>query len=323
MKILVTGAAGFVGSHLCKLLARKKFKVAGIDCISDYYDKKFKLDRLKWIGKKNFKFYQINLLNKKNLSLFFSENHFNLIIHLAAQPGVIYSLKNPYSYIENNIMAYLNLLEFAKKKEIKNIIYASSSSVYGKSNKLPFNESQIINKPLTIYAATKITDEHISYSYSNLYSMNFVGLRFFTVYGPWGRPDMSPYIFVKSILNGTTINLFDKGNGIRDFTYIDDVINGILKIVQKFKKENKLPKYQIYNIGNSEPTKINKVLTLMEKIIGKKAKISLKPRRKADMQSTFSDSSKFENHYKFKTKFSLENGLKLFIKWFRNYHKKK
>ena len=320
MKILITGAAGFIGSHLSKLLSKKGYKILGIDCVSDYYDKKLKLDRVKWIKNKNFKFYQLNLLNKKNLESFFSENKIDLIIHLAAQPGVMYSMENPFAYIENNIMAYLNILELSKKFNIKNIIYASSSSVYGKGNKVPFKENLKTNKPLTIYSATKITDEYISYVYSNLYSMNFVGLRFFTVYGPWGRPDMSPFIFVKNILKNKKISLFDRGEGVRDFTYIDDVVISIFKIVQKFKKNKKLPKNEVFNIGAGKPVKITSFLNLIESFLNKKAKINLKKNRKADMKITYSDSSKFKKYYEYQPKIELKEGIKKFIIWFKKYN---
>lgn len=320
MQILITGSAGFIGSHLSRHLSKKGYRVHGIDSISDYYEKKLKLDRLKWVKNKNFRFTQLNLLDKKNLEIFFSENKFDLIIHLAAQPGVLYSLKNPFAYIENNIIAYLNILELSKKHEVKNLIYASSSSVYGKGNKVPFSESAKTDMPLTVYAATKITDEYISYVYSNLYSMNFVGLRFFTVYGPWGRPDMSPFIFVKNILKGNVINLYDAGRGVRDFTYIDDVINSISRIVQQFKKNKKLPKHEVFNIGASKPVMIKHFLNLIELNLKKKAKVSLKKNRKADMKKTYSDSSKFQKHYGYTHKIDLKNGIKQFIIWFKKYY---
>jgi len=321
MKILITGAAGFIGSHLSKYLAKKKHKVIGIDCISDYYDKKLKLNRLKWIGKKNFLFIQLDLLDKKSLDNFFLTNKIDLIIHLAAQPGVIYSMENPFSYIENNIKAYLNLLEGAKKNKIMNIIYASSSSVYGNSSKIPFKENANLSKPLTVYAATKITDEHISYVYSNLYSMNFIGLRFFTVYGPWGRPDMSPFIFTKKIISKKEIELFDNGNGIRDFTFIDDVILSIDKIVENFVKTKKLSKNEIYNIGNGNPIKISKFLSIIEKVLNIKAKKVNKSSRVADMKLTFSDNNKFYKDYNFVPKFNVTEGVIEFIKWFKKYYK--
>ena len=321
MKILVTGSAGFVGSHISRFLAKKNYKIFGLDCLSDYYDKKLKLDRIKWIGKKNFKFVQLDLLDKKSLDNFFASQKIELVIHMAAQPGVIYSMENPFSYIENNIKAYLNLLEVAKKNKIKNIIYASSSSVYGNSSKIPFQESAILNKPLTIYAATKITDEHISYVYSNLYSMNFVGLRFFTVYGPWGRPDMSPYIFVKKILANQEIELFDKGNGIRDFTYIDDVVFSIDSIVKVFLKKKKLPSCEVYNIGNGSPVKISKFLSIVQDELKINAKKINKPSRKVDMKATFSDSSKFYKYYRYAPRIDIKDGIKEFIKWFKKYHK--
>ena len=321
MKILITGAAGFIGSHVARYFAKKKYKIYGLDSISDYYDKKLKLDRLKWIGKKNFIFYQLDLKDKKSLDNFFSSRKIDLIIHLAAQPGVIYSMENPFSYIDNNIRAYLNLLEAAKKNKILNIIYASSSSVYGNSSKVPFGENDNLNKPLTVYAATKIADEHISYAYSNLYSMNFIGLRFFTVYGPWGRPDMSPYIFTKKILSNKEIVLFDKGNGKRDFTYIDDIVLSINKIVEAFIKKKKLPRNEVYNIGNGRPIKIIKFLSIIQNVLKIKFKTINKAPRVADMKLTFSDNSKFYKHYKFMPKISVNEGVIKFINWYKKYYK--
>lgn len=316
MKILVTGCAGFIGSHVSKILLKKNFFVYGIDCLSDYYDKKYKLNRLKWISHKSFSFTQVNLLDLKNVGIFFSKNKIDLVIHMAAQPGVIYSIENPYEYIQNNIMAYLNLLEVCNKNKIRNIIYASSSSVYGSNNVTPFEEKQKTDSPLSIYAATKITDEHISSVYSNLYNMNFIGLRFFTVYGPWGRPDMSPFIFVKKILSGNKINLYDNGKGIRDFTYIDDVCNSVLKIVNKFKKEKKLPN-EIFNIGCGNPIRMIEFIRIIEKNLKIKAKIVMQNSRKVDMKETYSNSKKFFKFYKYSPKINLEEGVKKFVNWYK------
>jgi UDP-glucuronate 4-epimerase len=258
----------------------------------------------------------VNLLDLKNLGIFFSKNKIDLVIHMAAQPGVIYSIENPYEYIQNNIMAYLNLLEICNKNKIRNIIYASSSSVYGSNNVTPFEEKQKTDSPLSIYAATKITDEHISSVYSNLYNMNFIGLRFFTVYGPWGRPDMSPFIFVKKILSGSKINLYDNGKGIRDFTYIDDVCNSVLKIVNKFKKEKKLPN-EIFNIGCGNPIRMIEFIRIIEKNLKIKAKIVMQNSRKVDMKETYSNSKKFFKFYKYSPKINLEEGVKKFVNWYK------
>jgi len=322
MKILITGVAGFIGSHLAKFLCQKKITVYGIDNISDYYDKKLKIDRLNWIKNKNFLFNQVDLLDKKNLDIYISKNRFDIIIHLAAQPGVVYSIENPFAYINNNIIAYLNLLEICKKRKISNIIYASSSSVYGKKNTAPFKESQKTDTPLTIYSATKITDEYISYVYSNLFSMNFIGLRFFTVYGPWGRPDMSPYIFIKKLINNSKITLYDHGKGIRDFTYIDDIVKAIYQIIKKFKKTKTLPKCEVYNLGLGQPISIKFFLNQIEKLLNKKAKIKIEKKRKADMKITYSDSSKFHKDYNYTFKTTTKKGLKNLFNWYQGYIKK-
>ena len=322
MKILITGAAGFIGSHLARFLCKKKISIYGIDNISDYYDKKLKLDRLKWIKNKHFNFNQVDLLDKKSLDMYISKNKFDLIIHLAAQPGVVYSIENPFAYIENNIMAYLNLLEICKKRKISNIIYASSSSVYGKKNKAPFRENQKTDTPLTVYSASKITDEHISYVYSNLFSMNFIGLRFFTVYGPWGRPDMSPYIFINKLINNSEINLFDHGRGIRDFTYIDDIVDAIYLIVKKYQKVKSLPKHEVYNLGLGQPISTKNFLNQIEELLNKKAKIKNEKKRKADMKITYSDSSKFKLDYNYTFKTTTKKGLKNLLDWYQRYIKK-
>jgi UDP-glucuronate 4-epimerase len=317
MNILVTGCAGFIGSHVSKILSNNNYFVYGIDSLSDYYDIKYKLNRLEWIKNKNFSFFKINILDLKKLNVFFTNNKIDLVIHLAAQPGVLFSLKNPYEYIQNNITAYLNILETCRKNKIKNIIYSSSSSVYGKQNKTPFKEEQKTDTPLSVYAATKITDELISFVYSNVYNMNFIGLRFFTVYGPWGRPDMSPYIFVKKILENKKITLYDNGKGVRDFTYIDDVSFSILKIVKKFKNKKKLPNNEIFNIGCGNPIKVIDFIKIIEGSLNIKAKILMKNLRKVDMKTTYSNSKKFLKFYKFKPKISLQEGIDKFIDWYK------
>ena len=330
--ILVTGADGFIGSHLSRHLSKKGYRVHGIDSISDYYEKKLKLDRLKWVKNKNFRFTQLNLLDKKNLEIFFSENKFDLIIHLAAQPGVLYSLENPFAYIENNIIAYLNILELSKKYEVKNLIYASSSSVYGKGNKLPFSESAKTDTPLTVYSATKITDEYISYVYSNLYSMNFVGLRFFTVYGPWGRPDMAPMLFANAILHNEPIQVFNYGEMERDFTFIDDIVEAIFKCCfkpatpnNKFDYLNPDPSssfapYRLFNIGNSRPIKLLKFIEILEKEIGIKAVKNFKPMVKGDVKSTKAECLRLSDWIQFTPKTSIDRGVEYFIKWYRDYY---
>ena len=284
MSILITGCAGFVGFHTTKKLLELGYDVIGIDNLNSYYSKKLKLDRLSILKKtKNvsqFHFFKINIVNKKLLFNIFKKRKILYVIHLAAQAGVRYSLQNPESYITNNINGFFNIIEACKKFNIRHLYFASSSSVYGNQEKVPYNENDEVSKPISIYAASKISNELISYSYSNLYNMNITGFRFFTVYGPWGRPDMAPFIFLDSLMNGKEINLFNKGDLIRDFTFVDDIVGSIIKILKKDEITSTL-KYRIFNIGNSTPIHLKDFVFEYEKTTNKKFKINYLPMQKA------------------------------------------
>ena len=273
MKFLVTGVSGFIGMHVCKKLLDLGYEVIGIDNINSYYDISLKKDRLKQIHSKNnqFKFYKIDILEYKILEKVFEENNFDYVIHLAAQAGVRYSLENPKSYIDSNLNGFFNIIELSKIYSVKHLYYASSSSVYGLNKKFPWKESHNTDAPAALYGATKKSNELIAFSYSNLFKLKTTGLRFFTVYGPWGRPDMSLFIFTKAIFEGEQIKLYNKGDMVRDFTYIDDVTEAILKLVNISTKNNDIKNnFEIFNIGLGEPISLLKYVEIIEKEIGKK-----------------------------------------------------
>ncbi|MCE2993022.1 MAG: NAD-dependent epimerase/dehydratase family protein [Alphaproteobacteria bacterium] len=317
MRILVTGAAGFIGFTLSKFLLENRFYVIGIDNIHDYYSAALKKDRLSILEKhQNFEFNQIDLADYESVSSLFTCADFDMIIHLAAQPGVRYSIINPSAYIKNNIDAYLNILECAKTlKTLKHIVYASSSSVYGANTKLPYSESDTISKPNSLYATTKITNELMSENYHHIYGLNFVGLRFFTVYGPWGRPDMAPFIFTKNIIEGKEIQLFNHGNLKRDFTYVDDIVAGIVGAINHSPAGN-----EIYNLGNNEPVALLEFVETLSDAIGKKPIIKLVEMQKGDVYETYAEITKAQQAFGFEPKTNLKTGLKSFVEWYKSYY---
>ena len=341
MKVLITGAAGFIGFHLTKKLIEKKISVYAIDNFNNYYDVNIKKKRVRIlfnIAKKKrvfFKLSKIDLSNKNRINKI-KKIKFNVIINLAAQAGVRYSLKNPHSYIRSNVEGFLNILELAR--EIKNplLIYASTSSVYGGSKDIPFNEKNSAVHPLQLYAATKRSNELMAHAYSYLFGINTIGLRFFTVYGPWSRPDMSLYTFAKNIMDGKPIKIFNKGKHIRDFTYVDDIVTSIYKLMisHKFKKykpqkilntlnpsSSSVP-FEIFNIGNNKPTKLMYYIDLIEKGLGKKAIKKFVSFQKGDIQNTHANVNKLIKKIKFKPSTSIEKGIKNFCDWFLSYYKK-
>ena len=323
MKILITGCAGFIGFHLAeKLLTNNKFRVYGIDNLNTYYDVKLKQDRLKILKKNiNFNFKKLDISNFVKLSKNFKENKYDYVINLAAQAGVRYSITNPDTYFENNISGFYNILEVSKKIKIKHLIFASTSSVYGEQSKWPLKENFNTDKPLSFYAATKKINEVMAYSYSNIYKLPCTGLRFFTVYGPYGRPDMALFKFVKNINSAKRIKLYNSGNHYRDFTYVDDIVESIIRLIKKPSKE-KIP-YEIFNIGGSKPHHLKKTfLRYIEKILSKKAKINNLPMQMGDIFKTHADTKKLQNKINYKPKTNLKNGINNFIMWYKIYFKK-
>ena len=328
-RYLVTGCAGFIGFHVSLKLLKLNFKVIGIDSLNNYYDKGLKIQRLKILKKnKNFIFFKLNIKYRILLEKIFKKFKPEKIIHLAAQPGVRYSIINPHAYIDNNIVAFLNILHLSKNYRVKHFIYASSSSVYGDNKKIPFNEKDPTNHPLQLYAATKKANELMAYSYSSLYKIPTTAIRFFTVYGPWGRPDMALFLFTKNILRKKPINIFNHGKHIRDFTYIDDAVDGVIKIVNKIPKIVKEKKHKddfvphrIINIGSSKKIKLIKYIKAIELALKIKAIKNLLPKQKGDMNTTFSDISLINKLVNYKPKTKINDGFKKFTNWFIKYYK--
>lgn len=317
--ILITGCAGFIGYSLSIKLLKKKFNILGIDNLNSYYDKNIKLDRLKNLQKfKNFSFYKLDISKKKFIDSL-QNKEFDILINLAAQPGIRYSILNPHKYIDVNVKGFLNVIEFCKKKNIKKIYYASSSSVYGGLKELPFKEDATVNKPLQIYAVTKITNELMAEAYAKLYKINFIGFRFFTVYGPYGRPDMSIYKFTDKIYNSRKITINGNGNYQRDFTFIDDITNVIFKFIKLDKGLHKLSGSRIFNIGNGHKISINKIIEIIEKQLKKKAGIYYSKSIEADMEITHASFKKLENIIGKSKKTNIETGIKKFIDWYLQY----
>ena len=317
-KYLITGSAGFIGFHLSKKLLLGGSTVIGVDNLNNYYDQNLKKNRNKILKKyKNYKFKKIDIKNYKKLESVFKKNKFECIINLAAQAGVRYSLINPKSYIDNNIIGFFNVIDLTKKYKVKNIIYASTSSIYGIQSKFPIEENFDTSNPTQLYAATKKSNEVIAASYSKLYNINTIGLRFFTVYGPWGRPDMAPIKFAKNIIKGKPIEVFNKGKHSRDFTFVDDIVDGIFKII---KKRKKVSKNKIYNIGNGKKVSLIEYIKLIEKNLNKKAKKKFLPLQKGDVIKTHSSTKLLRKDYGYVSKTSVTNGVKKFINWYLSYY---
>ncbi len=318
MKILVTGGAGFIGSHTAKKLIELGHQVVIVDNFNDYYDPRLKEDRIKiFLKGLKFKVYRLDIADDKKLAAVFKKEKFTKIIHLAAQAGVRYSLENPRVYVEANILGTFNLLELARRYGVKDFIYASSSSVYGNNKKIPFSESDRVDEPISLYAATKKSTELMAYTYHHLFGINTVGLRFFTVYGPWGRPDMAYFKFTKNILAGQPIEIYGQGLMDRDFTYVDDIVAGIVKT---FKIKSGA---EIFNLGNSRPEKLMKMIGLIEKNTGKKAMVKMKPMQAGDVRKTYADIGKARKILGYKPKINLEEGIKRFVAWYGGYQESK
>ena len=321
MRVLITGAAGFIGFHLSMYLLKRKFVVYGVDTLNSYYDKKLKISRLN-ILKKNpkFKFKKLGISNKKKINNFFDKNKVEIIINLAAYAGVQYSLKNPDKYFKTNEIGFYNLLENAKRKKIKKVLFASSSSVAGDLKKNLFSEDDITDFPISLYAATKKNNEILAHFYAKNYKIKIIGIRFFTVYGSFGRPDLSIYKFAKLIQNNKPITINNFGNHYRDFTYIDDAIKCVFKLLtlRQFHKKEKLnnPYFQIFNLGGGKKIKITKIVSILEKYLNKKAKINMGPLKKGDIISSQSDISKLKRNIKYFPNTTIDTGLKKFVEWF-------
>ncbi len=318
MKILVTGGAGFIGFHLAKKLSEKE-DVVIVDNLSDYYDIKLKEARLEQI-KDNVEFHKIDISDFSSLKKIFEKYEFDLICHIAAQAGVRYSLINPWAYEKSNILGTLNIFELAKKFNIKKVIYASSSSVYGGNKKVPFSEEDKVDKPISLYAATKIANELMAHTYHHLYKIDMVGLRYFTVYGPFGRPDMAMFKFTKNIFEDKPIEVYNFGNMKRDFTYIDDIVEGTIKAINFCLNNDDI--CEIINLGNSKPVELNYFIELLEKEIGKEAKKNLLPLQPGDVLKTYADITKAKKLLGWEPKTEIEEGVKKFVEWYRDYYGK-
>jgi len=323
-KILVTGAAGFIGFHLVNRLCKAGYNVIGVDNINNYYDITLKEDRLNelkpHLNSKKFIFYKEDITTLKRLENLFKKNEIELVIHLAAQAGVRYSLENPHAYIQSNIVGFMNVLECCRHHKVHKLIYASSSSVYGGNKKSPFSENDRVDSPISIYAATKKSNELMAYTYSHLYNMNMIGLRFFTVYGPWGRPDMSPHIFTDNIINNNKIKIFNNGKHSRSFTYIDDIIESIYRLINA--DSSKIQRYLLLNIGGENSIKLMDYISLIENALHKKAKYEFLPRCYAEMDKTLADIKALSKIIDYYPKTKIKDGIHKFIDWYLKYYEK-
>ena len=334
MHILVTGAAGFIGHALTQGLLRRGDSVFGVDNLSTYYDvrlKQARVDRLK--AHPDFRFELIDIASRQGMASLFAMNRFDAVVHLAAQAGVRYSLTNPHAYVDANLVGFINVLEGARNHGAKHLVYPSSSSVYGANTRLPFSEHDNVDHPYSLYAATKKANELMAHSYAHLYGLACTGLRFFTVYGPWGRPDMALFLFTRGILAGRPIAVFNQGDMARDFTYVDDIVQGILRVIDHPAKANgewrgdapdpatSQAPYRVYNIGNNRPVKLLRYIEVLEDALGRKAVLDLQPMQKGDVPATMADVSALEQDVGYRPATSIEVGIPRFVEWYRNYYK--
>ncbi|MDO8446316.1 MAG: NAD-dependent epimerase [Deltaproteobacteria bacterium] len=332
-KVLVTGAAGFIGSHLSKRLLERGDEVVGIDNMNDYYDVSLKKARLAQLeGRQGFRFVKMSLEEREGLLKLFKVERFDKVVNLAAQAGVRYSLVNPYAYIDANIVGFINILEGCRHNGVKHLVFASSSSVYGANTKMPFSVHDNVDHPVSLYAATKKANELMAHTYSHLYKLPCTGLRFFTVYGPWGRPDMALFLFTKAILEDRPIDVFNHGKMRRDFTYIDDIVEGVIRTMDKVagpdpKWSGDAPDpatsyapYKNYNIGNNNPVELMRFIEVLEDALGKKAKKNLLPMQPGDVPATYADVDDLMRDVGFKPATSIEDGIKRFVDWYRGYY---
>jgi len=333
MKMLVTGAAGFIGYHLSKRLIKEGHRIIGLDNINDYYDVQLKHDRLAQLAPlSSFSFVNIGLEDTVNIDQLFRREQFDVVVNLAAQAGVRYSLQNPNAYIQSNVVGFMNILEGCRHNKVKHLVYASSSSVYGANTAMPFSVHHNVDHPVSLYAATKKTNELMAHTYSSLYNIPTTGLRFFTVYGPWGRPDMAYFSFTKAILEGKPIDVYNHGLMKRDFTYIDDIVEGVVRVIDKIPNGNpewngdkpdpgtSYAPYKIYNIGNNNPVELLQFIEVIEECLGKKVSKNFLPIQAGDVTATYADVDDLIQDVGFKPGTSIENGLTLFVEWYKGYY---
>ena len=326
MNILVTGAAGFIGFHLTKALLERGDNVVGIDNLNDYYDVKLKHDRLSILvdneKAKNFEFIKLALEDRQGIENLFENYNFDIVVNLAAQAGVRYSIDNPHAYVDSNLVGFVNILEGCRSVKIKHLVYASSSSVYGMNTKQPFSTSDQVDNPISLYAATKKSNELMAHTYSHLYDLPTTGLRFFTVYGPYGRPDMAYYKFTQKIMNGIPIDVYNNGNMKRDFTHIDDIVESVVRIIDKPPHKNNShitsseAPYKLYNIGNNKPVSLRRFINAIENACGIKAIENFLPMQAGDVPATFADIDELISDFNFKPQTSIEIGIKSFVDWY-------
>jgi UDP-glucuronate 4-epimerase len=322
MKILVTGVAGFIGYHLARRLLREGNEVYGIDNLNDYYDVNLKQARLdKLLSLKNFTFAHIDISDRESISQLFQHQQFDCAVNLAAQAGVRYSLQNPHAYVDSNLVGFTNILEGCRHSQIQHLVFASSSSVYGNNTKVPFAVTDNVDRPVSLYAATKKANELMAHAYSHLYNIPMTGLRFFTVYGEWGRPDMAYFKFVKAIAEARPIDVYNYGEMRRDFTYIDDIVEGIVRVIGKIPQaSSSQPPYKLYNIGNNNPVQLGEFISTIENIMGKVAQKNFLPMQPGDVIATYADVDDLIADVGFKPVTSLAEGLERFITWYREYY---
>lgn len=348
MKILITGTAGFIGFHLAERLLKRGDKVVGIDSINDYYDPQVKYDRLKHHGiareaiewnvpvqsanRPEYRFIRMKMEDREQMTGLFEREQFDAVVNLAAQAGVRYSLINPYAYVDSNIVSFVNILEGCRHNKVKHLVYASSSSVYGLNEKMPLSTSDNVDHPVALYAASKKSNELMAHSYSHLYDLPTTGLRFFTVYGPWGRPDMALFLFTDAMLKGKPIKVFNYGKMVRDFTYVDDIVEGVVRVIDHPPKgnpnwsgmepqpDNSPAPYKIYNIGNNNPVELMDFIEAIEKELGVEAKKEMLPIQPGDVKATYADVRDLERDLGYKPDTSIQEGIGKFVQWFREYY---
>jgi len=333
MKVLVSGAAGFIGSTLAHRLLSRGDSVHGIDNLNDYYDVSLKISRLSRLQHhKSFTFEKLDIADRIAMPRLFAEHRFDAVMHLAAQAGVRYSIENPHAYVDANLVGFVNILEGARRGGVGHLVFASSSSVYGANTKLPFSEHDNVDHPVSLYAATKKANELMAHSYAHLYGLPCTGLRFFTVYGPWGRPDMALFKFTEGILAGRPIQVFNRGDMLRDFTYIDDIVEGVVRTIDQPAAPNaddrdaasdparsRAP-YRIYNIGNNQPVKLMRYIQVLEQCLGLEARLELLPMQQGDVPATTADVSDLEAAVGFRPATSVETGIARFVEWYKSYY---